>query len=207
MSKNKLLIFPLGGNGLEALDCLGDYWELIGYIDDDSQKQGRHPLGFNVFSRDALLQFPDAQLLAVQGGPDNFRKRKQVIEDFDVPMERFATVIHPSANLSKHVKIGYNCLLMAGVTLTFNAHIENHVCVLPNSVIHHDTHIGNYTLIGSNVVVAGHTSIGENCYIGSRSSIINNITIGESTLVGMGSNVIDHVRANAKVAGNPAKYL
>jgi len=207
MKKQPLLIFPLGGNGLEALDCMGDQWELVGYIDDDPQKQGKHPLGFEVFSRDALQQFPEAQLLAVQGGPDNFLRRKQIIQAFEISPERFATVIHPRANLSKHAQVGYNCLLMAGVTLTFNAQLKNHICVLPNTVIHHDTCIDDYTLIGSQVVVAGHTTIGENCYIGSRSSVINNITIGKSTLVGMGSNVIDSVKPHSKVVGNPAKYL
>lgn len=207
MEKQKLLIFPLGGNGLEALDCLDDFWELIGYIDDDPAKQGKHSLGFSVFSREALQQFPDAQLLAVQGSPTSFRNRKQVIDSFKIPVERFATVIHPRANVSKHAQIGYNCLLMAGVTLTFNAKLCNHVCILPNSVVHHDTQIGDYTLLGSNVVVAGHTSIGANCYVGSRTSIINGITVGENTLVGMGSNVIRNIESNAKVVGNPVKYL
>jgi hypothetical protein len=35
-----LLIFPCNGNGLKALDCLGDANELIGFVDDTPEKQG-----------------------------------------------------------------------------------------------------------------------------------------------------------------------
>lgn len=205
--KKKLLIFPLGGNGLEALDCLGDEFELLGFIDDDAQKQGVHPLGFKVYGREVIQRFPESYVLLVQGGPDNFRQRPQVLDSFEIPTERFATVIHPQACVSPLAQVGYNCVIMAGVVLTFNAKLGNHVCVLPNSVIHHDTQIGDYTLIGSQVVVAGHTIIGANSYIGSNSSIINNITVGDQVLVGLGSNVIRSISSGMKIAGNPAKPL
>ncbi|MCK7470637.1 MAG: hypothetical protein MZU95_07475 [Desulfomicrobium escambiense] len=32
--RGRLLIFPCNGNGLEALDCLGDAFRCIGFIDD-----------------------------------------------------------------------------------------------------------------------------------------------------------------------------
>ena len=35
-----LLIFPCGGNGIEALDCLGTEYRCIGFIDDAPAKQG-----------------------------------------------------------------------------------------------------------------------------------------------------------------------
>ena len=82
-----------------------------------------------------------------------------------------------------------------------------HVCVLPNSVVHHDSHVGSWSLIGSNVTVAGHTRVGENCYIGSGSSIKDGLTLGERTLVGLGSTVIRDTPAGARVAGCPARQL
>ena len=35
-----LLIFPCNGNGLEALDCLGDAYRCVGFVDDTPEKQG-----------------------------------------------------------------------------------------------------------------------------------------------------------------------
>jgi sugar O-acyltransferase (sialic acid O-acetyltransferase NeuD family) len=206
MSK-KLLIFPCNGNGLEALDCVGSDYECIGFIDDTPEKQGIHPVGLEVYSRQVLQKYPEAYLLAVPGSPSSYLKRKQYIEGLQMAKERFATVIHPRAVVSANASIGYNVLIMAGVVITSNASIGNHVCILPNSVIHHDSKIGSYTLLGSGVIVAGYTTIEENSYIGSGSRIINNITIGKNTLVGMGSTVLKDVLPDSKVAGTPARRI
>ena len=181
----QLLIFPYNGNGLEALDCLGNEYEFIGFIDDTPEKQGKNKLGFEVFTRGAINKFPNAQILAVPGSPSSYLLRKKIIGDLTIPERKLASVIHPKATISKFAKIAHNVLIMSGVVITSNAVIGNHVCILPNSVIHHDTVIGNYTLIGANVTVAGHTIVGESCYIGSGTSVINGVTIGNNTLVGM----------------------
>lgn len=202
-----LLIFPFNGNGLEALDCLGDAYRLVAFVDDTTEKQGISLFGHAVLSRAAFGQQPEARVLAVPGGPVSFRSRRAVIEALGIEPGRFARVIHPTARVSPLARIGHNVLIMAGVVITSNAVIGDHVCVLPNTVIHHDAHIGSWTLVGSNVTVAGSTVIGENCYIASGSSLMNGLTIGEGTIVGLGSNVIRSVPAHGRVAGNPARSL
>ena len=202
-----LLIFPFNGNGLEALDCLGGEFRLLGFVDDVPEKQGQSPYGYAVFSRAALGQWPLAKVLAAPGGPASFRSRRTNIEALGVEPGRFARVIHPTARVSPLAKIGHNVLIMAGVVITSNAVIGNHVCVLPNTVVHHDAQIGDWSLIGSNVTVAGSTIIGENCYIGSGTSLMNGLAIGAGSLVGLGSNVIRSVPAGCTIAGNPARLL
>lgn len=203
----KLIIFPYNGNGLEAIDCIGDQYEFIGFADDTKAKQGVNSMGFEVFSRDIIAKYPEALVLAVPGSPTSFKIRNQIIDTLQLPNERFAKVIHPNAHVSKLSKIGYNTLVMAGVVITSNSKIANHVCILPNSVIHHDSNVGEYTLIGSNVTIAGNTSIGSFCYIGSGSRIINGITVGDETLIGMGSNVIKSLPSKIKAVGNPARII
>ena len=205
MNRTKLLIFPFNGNGLEALDCLNDEEiEFVGFIDDDPEKTSEH---YKIFQRGILHQYPEFKLLAVPGGPESFQKRKAIISTINKDEDRFISVIHHTASIGRNVKIGSNCLIMAGVVLTSNAIIGNHVCILPNSVVHHDSIIGDYTLIGSKVVVAGSTSVGTNCYIGSGSNIKNGLSIGDKTLVGLGSNILGNVQENSKMVGNPARDL
>jgi sugar O-acyltransferase (sialic acid O-acetyltransferase NeuD family) len=203
----RLLIFPCNGNGREAVDALGDDHQLIGFIDDDPEKQGTVPYGFPVLGRHALIDFLDAGVLAVPGGPGSYLHRRAIIEGLALASGRFATVIHPSARISRFATIGYNVLIMAGVVITSNAVIGNHVCVLPNSVIHHDATVGDWSLIGAGVTIAGGTAIGQNCYIGSGSSIINNTRIGDRTLIGLGANVIASAPADARMVGNPARQI
>ncbi len=203
----KLLIFPYNGNALEAVDCLGDQFELVGFIDDTVSRQGDTPYGVKVYDRSALEMFPDAFVLAVPGSAVSFPKRHEHIASLGIPDERLVSVIHPSARIGRQVRIGRNCLIMAGVVITSNAVIGDHVCILPNSVVHHDSRINDYTLIGSNVAVAGGTTIGNNCYIGSGTNVINGISIGEFTLIGLGSNVVKSIPPQSRVAGNPAREI
>jgi sugar O-acyltransferase (sialic acid O-acetyltransferase NeuD family) len=203
----RLLIFPYNGNGIEALDCLGEAHRFLGFIDDTPEKQGTDPRGYPVLSRSALTEEQDALVLAVPGGPKSYHLRKQVIDGLGVEARRFATVVHPAARVSPLAKIGHNVLIMAGVVVTSNAVIGNHVCVLPNTVIHHDAVIGNWSLIGSNVTIAGNVIVGESCYVGSGASIMNGLQIGHNALVGIGSNVIRNVPDCAKVGGNPARQI
>ncbi len=203
----QLLIFPFNGNGLEALSCLSKDFEFVGFFDDTPEKQGPNPYGFTVYGREAITKFPNAKILAVPGSPTSYKIRKQIISELNIPEERFATVIHPRAEVSPLALVGHNVLIMGGVVLTSNCVIGNHICILPNTVVHHDSSVGDYTLIGSNITIAGNTSIGLNCYIGSGTSVINGISIGNDTIIGMGSNVIKSLPDNSKAVGNPAREL
>lgn len=203
----KLLIFPFNGNGIEAFDCLSGQYEIIGFIDDNPSKHGKTFFGSEVFGRDFINKYSEIKILAVPGNPENFRERLKIIAELNIPYERFATVIHPNASISKHAIIGRNVLIMAGVVVTSTAVISDHVCILPNSVLHHDSLIGTGTLIGSNVLIAGGVKVGENCYIGSGSNIINGISIGKGTLIGLGTNLLKDTPEGSKVIGNPGRLV
>ena len=58
-----LLIFPFNGNGIEALQCLDNKTNFIGFIDDAKDKQGLHRFGFHVYSRAILKKYPGAKVL------------------------------------------------------------------------------------------------------------------------------------------------
>jgi sugar O-acyltransferase (sialic acid O-acetyltransferase NeuD family) len=206
MPKKKLVIFPYNGNGLEALDCISsDDYDFIGFIDDDPLKKSAQ---YEIYSREILQQYKELQILAVPGSAASFRKRKEIILSLRLAgNSRYITAIHPSACIGRNVRIGTNCLIMAGVVLTSNARLQDHVCVLPNSVIHHDAVVGEFTLIGSNVVVAGGTTIGKSCYIGSGTNVINGISIGDESLIGLGGNILRSVTGKARMVGNPARDL
>lgn len=203
----KLVIFPYNGNGLEALNCINSEFEFLGFVDDTPEKQGFNIHGHRVHDRSFLKKNPKVFVLAVPGSPTSFKIRHKIISGLGINDDRFATIIHPTSSISPLARIGKNVLIMAGVVITSNAIIKDHVCILPNTVIHHDSSIGSYCMLGSNISVAGSVDIGDNCYIGSGSSIINNIEVGHRCLIGMGSNVIKSVPDESKIAGNPARQL
>ncbi|WP_288443353.1 acetyltransferase [uncultured Chryseobacterium sp.] len=204
-TKEEILIFPYSGTGIEALDCLSEEQCCIGFISDNPSMIGTEQYGIKIYSREAFQEFPEAKVLAVNGSPDSYKKRKQIIDGLEIKTDRFTTLIHPKAVIGKNVKVGKNVLIMAGVVAIANAEIGNHICILPNTVVHHDSKIGDYTLVAANNTICGDVIIGENCYLGASSNFRNGVKIGNGSLIGIGSNVVGNIGDNKMVKGNPAK--
>lgn len=211
MSK-KLLIFPFGGNGKEALisilaiNEMRPEWEVVGFIDDNRSLHGKEYAGVKVLGgRELLQEYPDVFVLAVPGSPTGYLRRKSIIESLAIEASRFATIIHPSAVRAPDAVIGYNSLLMPHVVVSCGVQLGNHSIVLPNTVIAHDTVVGDYCCIGSNVSVSGSVSVGSECYIGSGVKVRESVHIGDRSLIGLGSNVISDIPEGIVAVGNPAK--
>ena len=212
----KLIILGTGGNCIDILDTINDInenngqtiYKCIGFLDDNQEYWGKTHHGIEVLgSLNSASKYNECLFVNGIGSPYNFWKKKDIILKTQIPLEKFATIIHPSASVSKMAKLGHGTVVLQNVTIASNVTIGKHVIVLPNSVISHDDSIGDYTCITGGVCISGGVTIGTSCYLGANSSIIDNIAIGDFCLVGMGSVVIDPVEENSVVIGNPAKIL
>ena len=103
-----LLIFPYDGNGIEAVDCLGDIYRLVGFVDDTPEKQGTGMGGHPILSRAAFGELSDSAVLAVPGSPKTYRTRRAIIEGLEVSEDRFACVIHPTSAIPSRVVSSYS---------------------------------------------------------------------------------------------------
>ena len=158
-------------------------------------------------SRDALSRFPEARVVSLIGSEHTHAERERIIGGFAVPPERFATVIHSRASVSKYASIGHDVILFPGVVIPSNAVIRDHVFILPNTVIHHDAVVESHVIIGAGVVIAGGARIGTGSFVGSGSTIKNQVEIGAHSLVGMSANVIRSCAPRSRLVGNPARPL
>jgi sugar O-acyltransferase (sialic acid O-acetyltransferase NeuD family) len=141
------------------------------------------------------------------GSPQNYLNKRKIIGKTRISLDRFETIIHPAASISKMTKLGTGVVVFQNVSITSNVVIGNHVIILPNTVISHDDVIGDYTCIAAGVCVSGGVHVGESCYLGSNSTIVGNISIGNNVMVGMGSVVLNDIPECCVVAGNPARII
>ncbi|MDP8265982.1 MAG: acetyltransferase [Candidatus Aceula meridiana] len=213
MSK-KLFLFPFGGSAREALvailssDELKKQWDVVGFIDDDSQKKGQDCCGVKVLGgKEVFEQFEDEMVLALPAHPKDYLKRKDIIAGLSLNVARFATIIHPSSVVSRDARIGYNAFVAPHCFISSKAVIGNHCIILSNTVISHDAEIGEYCCLGANVVLSGTVKIETESYIGSRVSIKEGVTVGAQSLVGIGANVVSSLEPGVVAVGNPAKVL
>jgi sugar O-acyltransferase (sialic acid O-acetyltransferase NeuD family) len=212
----ELIILGTGGNAVDILDTVRDInasrgtntYKCLGFLDDNPQKQGQSINGIRVLGPlRSADQYRDCLFVNGIGNSRNFWKKPAILSQTGIPVERFATIVHPTASVSTMAKLGRGTVVFQNAVITSNAAIGDHVIILPNSIISHDAIIGDYTCIAGGACLSGGVQVGTACYIGSNSCIIENVVIGNECMVGMGSVVLKDVPANSTVVGNPARFL
>lgn len=97
--------------------------------------------------------------------------------------------------IASSTKIGYGFFIghPQGVVI-------NHTAVIGNNV-----NISQFLTIGANETRAA--VIGDNVYVGPQVCLVENVHIGSNATIGAGSIVTKDVKADAVVAGNPAREI
>jgi sugar O-acyltransferase (sialic acid O-acetyltransferase NeuD family) len=212
----QIIVLGTGGNSIDVLDTINEInarskeprYHFIGFLDDKKDLWGKKIEGFSVLGPlESACEFSDIYFIFSIGSPFNFWKRERILVKMNIPLERFETIIHPSASVSQMCELGLGAVVLQNVTIASNVRIGNHVMILPNSVISHGDIIGDYTCIAGGVCISGGVTVGKSCYLGTNSAIIGNISIGDCCLIGMGSVIVEDTMANGVYVGNPGKFL
>jgi sugar O-acyltransferase (sialic acid O-acetyltransferase NeuD family) len=212
----QLIILGAGGNSVDILDAVNETnahsklprYECIGFLDDDQQRWGQEIWGVQVLGPlESATNYPDAYFVNSIGSERNFRQKAAIIAKTGLPPERFETIVHPTASVSRMAALGKGVVVLQHVTISNQVSIGNHVIILPNSVISHDVVIGDYSCITGGVCISGMATIEKDCYLGTNSSIIGNVKLETGCIIGMGAVIRHDVPANAVMVGNPARLL
>ncbi|MGH7824310.1 MAG: acetyltransferase [Candidatus Binatia bacterium] len=209
-----VIIIGAAGTGREVAGAIEDInsverkWNLLGFLDDDAQKHQREYNGYSVLGPiSAATEYPACHFVIVLGNDRDLRLTKRVSDRLCEYVTRFATIIHPCANVSRYAEIGPGSVILQNCVITSNARIGRHVLVLFGSQISHDCIVEDYAVIAPNAVLSGGVRIGEGSYIGANASIIQNRNVGPWSCVGMAAAVFSDVPPNSTVVGNPARLL
>ena len=149
-------------------------------------------------------QYDDVKFIYQLYRPDVMRERTAILNNLNIPMEKFATFIHPSVMVAKSAKIGVGNVILANAVVNCNAIIGNFNTVNSGTLLGHDITIGNNNYFAGQVCVGSGLSIGNMNFIGLNTSIRNGITIGDGNIVGMYSNFTNSVGDDIVLYGIPA---
>ncbi len=208
-----LIIIGAGGLGretifiIERINYFADQWNILGFLDDSSEKQGKRIDGYDVLGTVAdAKKFSDAYFLCAVGNP---YIRKLIVERLESDFEiKFATVIDPSCMCSlKRLNIGEGCVICSTTYITLDIDIGRHSYIGGNTTIGHDSKIGEFVSVYAGTNIAGTVTIGDNCEIGTGSKIIQQLHVGSDTIIGAGSVVIRDIPNNCVAAGVPARVI
>lgn len=204
-----LLIYGSGGVGKDVADLawkineVDQRWKNIYFIDDVRQEEIYYGLKILKFEQ-ALSYKENSECVIGLGEPEEREKLFYKCKENGFHM---ATLIHPTANIAKSVKLGEGVIILSFTSLTAGAVIGDNVFIQALSVIGHDIQIGNHSVIGVNVTPGGYVKIGEKAYIGMGAKIMEKLSVGDRAIVGMGACVFRDVPDDMIVMGNPARVI
>jgi sugar O-acyltransferase (sialic acid O-acetyltransferase NeuD family) len=211
--RQKVVIIGAGGFGREVLDICeednrsGVRWEILGFVDDNPEVQSQKVRGYPVLGGvEVFSKFKANEVKAVIAIGDN-RIRKKVAEKAAAYGAGFCNVIHPSAIMTPHVKLGKGVIIAAGCILTNNITVGDFVIINLGVTVGHDTEIESFVNLNPGVHINGNNKIGEGAYIGSGAVTIQNITIGKWSVIGAGAVVTNDIPDRVVAVGVPAKPI
>ena len=139
------------------------------------------------------------------GVGENFN-RKKISQKYSSRNFIYPNLIHPSAVISKNVKMGFGNVIMPNAVINSSSIIGNHCVINTNSVIEHDCKLGDFATLAPSSVICGNCSIGEGVYIGANASVIHSMKISAWSVIGSQATVVTDVNENSLMLGVPAKY-
>ncbi|MBX7155412.1 MAG: acetyltransferase [Bacteriodetes bacterium] len=120
---------------------------------------------------------------------------------------QYATLIHPTANVSQWTSIGEGAVITPGCIITVDTHIGKQSQINFQSCIAHDCTIGDFVTTAPGVRISGNCTVGNHVYFGTNAIIRQGISICDETTIGMGAVILNSLTQPGTYVGNPARKL
>lgn len=212
----KLIIIGGYGNGtvvqstVEDINEVKKEWEILGFLNDRETKpiNGYPVLGkidkdvVKNYLKDKNVYF-FYSLISVKLNYKFLNK----LTDLEIPKERFATIIHPTAVISKYAEIGKGTCIQPFVSVGPNTVIGNHVQIYAQALIGHGAKIDDYSYVANNACIGADVQLKEGAYLGTNATTLEFVKLGKWSITGIGAVVLKDVEDYAKVVGNPARQI
>jgi len=201
----KMCILGAGGFARETLNIFidsGRETDVVCFFEENCRKTGQLLNGKVVRDISTIinLDYNDVFLVAAIGST----KRKRLIRKLENDGFTFDTIIHPNVVRSRWVDIGAGSIFAAGVIMTCQIHIGQHVIANLGAHIGHDVVIGSFTTISPGAELMGFAQLGEQVYVGTNATVIERVKVGNGAVIAAGAVVTKDVPEMALVAGVPA---
>jgi sugar O-acyltransferase (sialic acid O-acetyltransferase NeuD family) len=208
----ELIVYGASGFGQQVMFWVEDAnagderFEILGFVDDDEASHGRVRTGHAVLGgRDWLGERAGRGPVAVVLGLAGPEVKRRIVEGLAGMALDFPPIVHPSAVVSRHARVGAGATIGPGNVVSVNVEIGAFVTVNTACTLGHDVRLGRYATILPGVNVSGHVCVGERSSVGTGAAITQGVTIGSESTVGAGATVVGDLPAGCVAVGTPAR--
>ena len=204
MSVQEIIIV---GGFIEIIElCEACNRRVVGVIDSNPEQElfGYEYLGADKDAQRVYEKFSNIPIIIA---PDSPVVRMRLAKHYSEIGFQFATLVHPTAIISRTADIRRGTIIKAGTHISSSVSIGEFVVVNACVNIMHDCDVGDYSTVAPNAVLLGKVNTGKCAYIGANATVMPGRSIGGAAMVGAGAVVTKDVASHVTVVGIPARQL
>lgn len=191
----------------EIADVVSDTpgFAVVGFVENLDRDRCAEPLlGLPVHWIDAIEEFAPTHSAVCALATTKRRAFTEQVADRGVG---FATVVHPTARISRLAELGEGTIVSVGAIVAAHSRLGRHVVLNRAALVGHHTTVGDHVSLMPGANVAGNCRVGDRVFVGMGAIVLDNLTIGPDAVVAAGAVVTKDVTAGAQVMGVPARVV
>ena len=203
----RLLIIGAGGHGKVVADAalLSD-WDRVTFLDDRAGTLVE-VLGLTVIGQVRPLREHAAAFDAAVVAIGAAARRLELQDECVAAGLSIATIIHPSASVSRFATLGPGCVVFAQAAINPGTTLGRAGIVNTAATIDHDCRLGDGVHLSPGAHLGGDVVVGDRTWVGIGAVVRQGIEIGHDSIVGAGAAVVAPVPPYTTVVGVPARPM
>lgn len=175
-------------------------------LDDDPARCGDALHGAPVVGGTAAAgTLGDVELVVCAGHGGVRRRLVDRLLAAGIERRQFATVVHPAVSVPANCRIGAGSVLLAGVVLTSDVVVGDHVVAMPHVTLTHDVVVDDFATLCAGVSLGGGVRVGAAAYLGMNASVRQGLRVGAGSTLGMAAALTKDLPAGETWTGVPAR--
>jgi len=190
-----------------AVEAVGTQ-RIVGVLDDNPEVHGSALAGVSIVgSISDAAKISGVQFVVCAGGGAARISIVRRLTRLGIGDDRFASILHPSAQIPSSCRIGRGSIALGNVVLTADVTVGSHVVLMPQVVLTHDDDVADFATICAGAVLGGNVSVGSAAYVGMSASVRQGVHVGIGSTLGMGSVLLTDLPDGQVWVGVPAAPL